>query len=517
MAHIFRAKRILAVPSEATPTNIGPGTYTSSILERRHGEGYAPFSSRAERKITTAPEADIITPGPGSYLKDSHRPPKDQDHFSAFASKTTRFEKPRRRRGPPGPGAYDVGLPWEKDTHRVEPASKNPGGALAFPSVSRTNVPWWGDCPAPGAYNPEIAASPPAREGPSSVFVSAVQRDFQRKTEKSTPGPGYYKPRTPTFRRELPPNERVQHFGTTSKRLSALAGGSNPLHPAMPGPGAYEDPRIGLAKASFARMGLHAFDSAAPRFTNGSVAPAPGPGAYEPLMPATTIAAPKHRTMGGFGSTIERFPDVSAPPPPGAQPLRTIDQSKIVQDRPRSVRPLLDPSPTLPTSLTIDQSKIAMLPGPGAYADSHEAPVTMFRRLQPNSAFVSAQPRFVRPKQADLPAPGQYELQRDWARPRPDEGGGVPLPSAAFRSGAPRIVATTHSVAPGPGAYEVTSPPLEPPSFPRKEVFIAQSPRFLGSRIVSEVPGPGSYASSPPDALLKRTYNVTIANPHEGL
>jgi len=51
----------------------------------------------------------------------------------------------------------------------------------------------------------------------------------------------------------------------------------------MPGPGSYDDPRVGLGVSSATSPILHPFASGAPRFAElASATATPGPGAYEP-------------------------------------------------------------------------------------------------------------------------------------------------------------------------------------------------------------------------------------------
>lgn len=480
-----------------------------------------------------------MTPGPGAYAQaDASKPRGTLNHFSAFASKTERFYGGRRKKGP-GPGQYKVDMPWTKNSFRVAPQTKQ--RPVTWVRVATApSIPTWeqsfgyeetaqgdlvmqrppafvgdrtgtqvgpgmyeipgtfhraparggfgasrskrlvdseprAEAPGPGSYAPEVPPSDAERRTlPSSVFLSRVERDFDKAPDltKATPGPGAY-PMRDAFRRS-PTSETSQHFGSTAHRPSVAAEkhqASDPARDTSPGPGAYDDPRT--AFRTDVPPSVQPFATAAPRFRE-QPREVPGPGAYEPKEPAALMAEPK-RTVP-FGSQTDRFDS----------PDRVLPKG----------RGQAAPQP----------------PGPGAYSDHHEAPVTVFRRLQPSAAFASAAPRLAPVVKAEVPAPGQYEVAKPWV----DTSEGAVPPSAAFRSRSPRLGREPKAAEemPGPGTYE-PSAATRRGSPARVGAAMPKSPRFAAEKHVGAAPGPGYYDGGAVEGLVKRSFNVTIQPPFD--
>eukprot|EP00735_Rhodelphis_limneticus_P007733 TRINITY_DN20348_c0_g1::TRINITY_DN20348_c0_g1_i1::g.8480::m.8480 TRINITY_DN20348_c0_g1::TRINITY_DN20348_c0_g1_i1::g.8480 ORF type:complete len:137 (-),score=-17.99,SHIPPO-rpt/PF07004.7/2.8,SHIPPO-rpt/PF07004.7/0.12,SHIPPO-rpt/PF07004.7/1.8,ECR1_N/PF14382.1/1.1e+02,ECR1_N/PF14382.1/9.7,ECR1_N/PF14382.1/1.8 TRINITY_DN20348_c0_g1_i1:163-573(-) len=130
MAFVFRSERNTTPTIGSTPSEIGPGTYSAADAKRLK-KGYAPFGSTSTRPTAKgAVQAEIVTPGPGTYQAES--PPRravGNQPSTVFASKVERFHSPKGgsrsdgetavksptgKENTPGPGTYYKQETWVK-------------------------------------------------------------------------------------------------------------------------------------------------------------------------------------------------------------------------------------------------------------------------------------------------------------------------------------------------------------------------------------------------------------------
>eukprot|EP00771_Trimastix_marina_P000954 gnl/Trimastix_PCT/1992.p1 GENE.gnl/Trimastix_PCT/1992~~gnl/Trimastix_PCT/1992.p1 ORF type:complete len:534 (+),score=112.08 gnl/Trimastix_PCT/1992:50-1651(+) len=531
MAHIYRSRRFTGFESTSTPNNLGPGAYQGPLLHPRRGEGYAPFYSTSERNLHD--DCNLVTPGPGTYTKPLVQTKRAPIHNSVFLSKSSRFEAQRKKRFQPGPGQYHQKMQWEKRSFRVQGEDKSnrpitwvrvatapsipthaqsfgyeegPSGELVMqppPSAGHTGkgadtagpgtyqlppttlsanrgfdfarraarkgLQSTQHVPGPGAYDPGEHRLSEVKPLPTAAFRSTSQRRAGMATNpnKLTPGPGHYNYSDSFLRDPVP--ETMQNFGSTSRRAFTKSAGSKHT---TPGPGHY-DGTLGLRPPS--RPSLHPFSSAAPRFFSltATMDHTPGPGAYDQAVPHGDVPG----GPAAFGSTRSRFTNA---PLDGTERARKGARTRGA----------------------------AQSPGPGQYADQHEAPVTVFRKMQPSSAFASAVPRIPQ-KALDPPLPPLDPEEEEDEAPVPVP---PPQPSAVFHSGSTRfpVQRALPLVTPGPGSYSPTAPRRVST---RSKAFVTKTARFTEKP--SATPGPGQYGGAA--SMVKRSYNVTIAAAAPGL
>ncbi|KAG5487076.1 hypothetical protein LSCM1_07746 [Leishmania martiniquensis] len=465
-AIIGRAPRAsLLVPTGATSTSVGPGSYMLPTLPA--GRGAVIPTARATAPAEAGDAAEL--PGPGLYNPvDIHA---SSARTFSLARTSARFPDNNHAHAAdstPGPCAYGV------------PAVPT-GRSVVFDTAPRFSPDSGGggtsgDGVGPGAYE-VVDLSPPGR---SAVIGSAVAR--------------------PTL-------ERRDGDGGSACAVGGAA--------AVPGPGAYSPqysqveeraPRVVLARASPGRGPADynvSGDTSMP--FHGQFAGAGsglGPGQYDPQYPPDLVQAGRGYTFGSAPRTAAAAADAVASgvggPGPGAYEVRVLRDGRFVAggDGNGGVR-----FGTVPRLAEVGTA-VAMSAGPGPGAYTPEAFTDM--GADPGSAVASPAGRFGKAARimgggdaraaAGVPGPGAYE---------PNPGVLWPTaPSASFpRADGTHALGETDT--PGPGAYVTAAGAMA------RAAQFGSAPRFAeggadgGTGGAASLPGPNAY--SPNDEATRPT------------
>ena len=257
----------------------GPGAYSDSLLKSTTKKFTVAFSSNVQRDSYIPPagkssdseseEEGDATPGPGHYFAGA-LPAAEVRPSHQFLSRVPRFQLPIDESPHLGPGYY--GKPREAQNKRKE---------VPFASSNKRFIDYPETTPGPGAYT-ESQAEPKLamKEWVSTGAFGTTDKRFHPPLQEETPGPGYYRFRTPKKRGP------TSSFLSTDKRLADSS------KQGAPPPGAYEVPStIGLRRKNLGTQPLlmHldspkkpvGFESQAERFV-GAKAEGVGPGTYNP-------------------------------------------------------------------------------------------------------------------------------------------------------------------------------------------------------------------------------------------
>ncbi|GET85800.1 hypothetical protein, conserved [Leishmania tarentolae] len=514
-AIIGRAPRVsLLVPTAATSSNVGPGSYMLPALPA--GRGAVMPTARA-RTISEASDA-AEGPGPGLYNPvDMHA---SSTRTFSLARTSARFpDSGTHDANGPGPGAYEV--------VDLSPPGRSAviGSAVARPDLDRkegnggsTDAAGSGAAvPGPGAYSPQYAqvekrvpqvvlARAPAGQGAAEYYASSgasMLSHEQHAGADSGLGPGQYDPQFPS---DLVHAGRGYTFGSAPRAAvgvaSALEG---------PGPGAYEVrmTRDGCLVYGGDGSGAARFGTAPRLAEEGAAAtmPAgPGPGAYTPeaYTDMGTVFGSRALSPAVHFGTAPRIVGIddarvaAGMPGPGAY-----------EPNPHVLYPTI-PAISFPRADCTHAAGDMDIPGPGAYVTTE---VAAARAAQFGSA-----PRFSESRAdgvatharngtedaASVPGPNAYA---------PNDAAIYPAPSAHRFGTAARLTsvigeaAETNGV--GPGAYDVEvglahssqGPTAAAYSFPRaggsdgSRGFLSVRDAVAGG--VAESPGPGAYQLPP--------------------
>ena len=411
-------------------------------------------------------------------------------------TKTTDFQTSKTKRGVfsvnanPGPGQYQ---PREAGANIIVEANERHAARKAAKEAARKGE------EAPPDFGPEPQMT--------SNFASKVPLAAAKAVseEQAVPGPGTYVMKTQFRTKAVPVNQ--QFFGCSSRRnyevdiQQTLAA---PTWAVTPGPGRYEEKRLGFGSKGLSRPDNVPFRTSSRRFA-GSNANAPGPGQYDEENHSGFVNDMNKKVVsrnGVFGSTSERFgagPGV-VPFPVAPGPGTYESQPPSAEDGPTLAR--LRRKETSAFASTSDRFNSSA--GASSTAEAGKSATQRSASAEPD--MVADDHRKSRGGRMHVPPPGAYEVPDLWRKSRdPRRRTDKVFISKENRFTRPK---QTNVAAPGPGAYE-GGQQLRNPIPVQRSSFQSGSARFESHRSVA--PGPGMYETEDPNrSIVKRSFNVTV-------
>ncbi|KAG2431417.1 hypothetical protein HXX76_009432 [Chlamydomonas incerta] len=369
---VYRAERS---PQRLVAAQPGPGSY-DVVRGGDVNPAPAPFHTSTERALAANPTTAAITPGPGAYsgLGSGIGTSGTVAGFVSGVPRLPADYELKAKKEVPGPGAYDDGNQWVKDTNRYKAeggsamaralqllprrstAPSVPGrgesygyeeaqdGTLVLQPAPLQHTGVGRDIAGPGTY--ELAGPGPFSR-PSGTSWAASKSGRSTKFGSAAPGPGTYNlvesgPRRRGAGLLVTIGGVEVVFGGTTGTSSFVSKAPRPLQQAAeasPGPGEYHPPVVGAGDLAGAglRASAAVFGSSAARGswemdpTQVRSAPSywrtPGPGSYEDPRAtgrrgspngASALAAAAAAAAAPFTTTALRFGSVdSAAPGPG--------------------------------------------------------------------------------------------------------------------------------------------------------------------------------------------------------
>jgi len=406
--------------------------------------------------------------GPGSYDLRAHTLSADVDKkgkISDFSKGTKRMDILKMNLAAPnnpGPGAYNL----------VEPASNT------F---------------QPEAISEHFSANAQQRPKPkSSVFKSTtIRAEPTRPREKDkTPGPGDYELTNPENGFTKLYKQKEQSFGSTVERFRPGPRTSQRMF-GGPGPGAYDVEEITAMLNHHKKMRRRqqqlqggmgpsvGFDSTTTRLATSkseSQLARIAPGSYDIAGMAEDVQKKLRSRTGAFGSAQKRFAALTEDERPGPADYNT--------DR-----------------------RLGASPEPGQLLGGRHTTGSINRGPAKSSMFASEEKRFIEPlEKAKLlvPPPTAYDLKCEWIRTNQQ----VPMDKGTERFKDPKLAYDTGI---GPGTYNVKQNALNLKGTGNKNVMAKAPIRFQQPKAMTMVPGPGRYKTEHSTSLIKRTFNIAVA------
>lgn len=560
MAFTSRAARNLSLAGKSTGDNVGPGSYSHE--HKKQVTGYAPFGGFSERKLgKTAASSEVPNPGPGAYSGIGYgtqikAEPKRAVSSQPFVSKAPRVVKQTAGssvykessvKENPGPTAYSQHREWiPKKQARPEHHAlsiRHTQSAPSIPAVhqsygyeedalgelqmqappvkgftGRRGAAWDGssdDTAGPGQYQPKVNLAKAAstavsfghskssrscsmfegKSGPgagaydpmlitgaapdkkgSSNFKTKTRRMQYMKDTKKTPGPGSYGYQDSFSKASMPLEESIQFFGSTQKRwyeVDESQSYMSKFNLKTPGPGAYKvgdemKKKQGKQRASFLKAGEVGFSSTTTRAMGAEGKSAvPGPGAYGSDNSRGEFVQQLEKKIrsrtGAFGSSDDRFHNGPFDEKEADVPS-TVEEEK---EKPRKNEP---------------------------------------QKFPKQSSFLSHTDRFVEPGK-EVPAPGAYDLQADWAPKNTTLASNKSFASSAARFNPKEVFSgVVLKEVPAPGDYDKVT--MDGPKDDAHRSFLTTEKRFKPKEGGKKAPGPGSYRVQ--EGMIKRSFNVSI-------
>mmetsp|Transcript_28464 Transcript_28464/g.37212 ORF Transcript_28464/g.37212 Transcript_28464/m.37212 type:complete len:594 (+) Transcript_28464:173-1954(+) len=402
-----------------------------------------------------------------------------------------------------GPGAYSANEnPIKKAVRAVDfsKGARRPD-VLKMSLAAPTN-------PGPGDYNlgagmggqyssdvyvgnmPEPMASlEPKTKAKSSVFKSTTNRaPVVRRPKDKTPGPGDYDviDTHEVFSKMY--KQKEQSFGSTVARFREGPRQAQRMY-GNPGPGAYETAFKKKVRRR-AQMGPNApisFNSTAPRMVVSKSTEQmmnAAPGSYNHKGMVDDVQKKLRSRTGAFGSTQKRFTEPNQEEDrPGPGDYRTEGRLGVS-------------APGAGSGGGYGRMRHATPTG-GPYQQSEN-------RVQMSSMFASEERRFIEPLEkakALVPPPGAYEKVDQWTT------NVLPMGKGSDRFNA---LKQSYDTGIGPGSYETRRKPSVKGTG-NTNVMSKAPARFKPQGKPTKIPGPGQYKTEHSTSLIKKTFNIAVA------